>query len=419
MVLLLPLASCSGCCDAECKKVVTVEVVPFKTLAGPNTKLELTAIARDGTGSIIYPTVPVKWEGEPAFDNLALNPTRVTVAGFRTYKVRAKMGKVWSPYASILVEQGSVTSPRDMIEVEHTAGAAPAYVLLDAQAVGDGDCGKANDRQYAVAGRAALPHNLTGSCANEVAVFVRDRAPLVKRLAPADWQWTDGAETMQEVPLPPTLSVPLSIWYFVSDENPQERAGWDLEYAGWIFRQNRVGITLGEVTHNEPAGSKLYDGDAKCTGIEAALGFTAATNMLHVVYVTEIAWNSVPFGLACPSDPTRGDIVIISRGRPLSTTVAHELGHRMGFSNPPFVTTGHVNNLDGFDGTNVMYIHGDAELNEDRVHLTLGQVYRIHADAQSWLNRTPIRPAGSTVKNCPGDAGIGECPKLALRPGSP
>jgi hypothetical protein len=409
-LLLVTLARCSGCEDGN-----TTEVRPVEVLTAPSVKLALLARARDSFGLVIDPTPTADWNGDAMFDPTNANPRILWVTTVGDHKVKAKIGKHWSPAAVIRAAQSSLESPGDVVDVEHGSGAAPVDVLLDARAQGDVDCSSANDRRYTMAGPAVLPQNLIGGCNNEIAVFAHDRAPLIESLSTT--AWTNGPETLQRPILPAVIAVPTIVWYFVEAEDPVPRATWDLEYANWAHAYNRAGIRLDPIEHRVMGREETYVGDENCTAIETALQFTADPGHLHVVYVGEIGWVSEPYGWSCPADAARGDVVLISWKRPLATVVTHEVVHRMGNSHPPFpfVTSGHVDSYPGFDGTNLMWSHDDPTLNEDRFSLTLGQIYRVHGAIHSWVNRAKLRPAGATEKDCPGDPTGDICPKLELR----
>jgi hypothetical protein len=418
-LLLLALVRCPGCCDEECKRVASTEVIPGEVLTAPNTQLQLVARGRDAGGVIIDPTPKVKWQGNATFAASDITPAIVSVATVGDHKVKARMGQKWSPESLIRASQPSLDGAGDVLDVEHTAGGTPVTVWVNAKASSDPDCAAASDRLYTVAGAAVLPENLVGGCANELAIFAQDRAPLIETLNTT--QWTTSSETLQRSTLPGVISVRTAAWYFVDAEDPTARATWDLEYANWAHAYNRAGIKLDPVEHHAMGIEKIYLGDENCSTIEADLGFTADASHLHIVYVSEIGWLSDPYGWACPPNAARGDIVIISWKRPLATVVTHEVIHRMGNSTPPFpfATAGHVDTYPGFDGTNLMWSHDDPTLNEDRFSLTLGQIYRVQGATHSWVNRGKLRPPGSTEKACVGAPTGGECPKLALKAWSP
>jgi hypothetical protein len=395
-------------------------VIPTEVLTSPGAKLQLLARARDGSGTIIDPSPPVRWEGDATFDSPNANPAIAFVAP-GDHQVRARIGGQWSRMSVIRALTASLESPRDAISIEAGSMTRPVDILVDAMAAGDPDCSSANDRLYTIAHMAVLPLNFVQGCPNELAAFAHDRGVLVTSLSST--RWTSAADVLTESALPPVITVPTRVWYFVESEDPVERATWDLEYANWAHRYNRAGVQLAPIDHRVSGRAEIYLGDEKCNDIESLLQFTADAGHLHVVYVAEIGWFSEPYGWACPPSTTRGDIVIISWKRPLATVVTHEVIHQMGNSSPPFPIneSGHVDKYHGmgFEATNLMWAHDDATLNEDRLSLTLGQVYRVQAATDSWLNRAKLRPPGSLTKACPGVPTRDACPNLALLGRSP
>ena len=404
-------------CDEPC--AATVEVSPGEVHAGPGAKVQLTATGRDANGEIIDPPPATSWTGAPVTEAI-LNRATVAATGTGPILIQAKMGAVSSLKAKIIISSGSASPSADILDVDHQSGTPPSIVLLDGKASGDPDCSAANDRKLAVAGVATLPVNLVAGCANELAVFDPARAPLIEDLGLT--AWTDGAETLRRVPTAP-LTMPVKVWYFVLDGTPDVTGKLELLTAQTIFNENRVGLRYTDpVDHVLMPISKAYTGDEKCTGIEELLGFDADQSTFHVVYVTSIAWLSEPLAWACPDDPGRGDVVIIAEtSNWLPTITGHEMVHRMGFATPPFEfsTSGHVTDLAEFDQTNLMWSPIDPLDYGDRFYLTLGQVYRIHAAPESWLNRAKIRPAGSTTRPCPKEMVSGVCPALSMGPQVP
>ena len=408
----LALLACAGCCKDD--PIDTVVVLPQQVLTAPGVAVQFQAWAIDTAGQFMQPTPPTKWKGTASFVTSTTNPTQAAVASHGDHAIKAKIGKLWSLESFLRSQASSIEAPStDAIEIEYASAASIADVLVDAKAAGDPDCGKANDRLYAIAKIGLLPENLIDGCATEIAVFVHDRAPLIETLAPGTW--TTGPETLRRLPLPSTIPVPTAVWYFVDAENPQAKATVELEYANWAYAHNRAGLQLNPISHHATGSEMIYSGDTSCVGLPEDLGFEADKGHLHIVYMPEIPWAVA--GWACPSDPERGDIVLLLWNPPFGNIITHEVVHQMGNSNPPFpwATSGHVDGYADFDVTNLMYFNNDPQMDEDRFSLTLGQVYRMHAAPESWLNRANLRPAGSTQKTCPGVPDAGVCPKLSLR----
>ena len=408
----LMLLAGTACCKDD--PIKTVVVLPQNVLTAPNVEVQFQAWAIDTADRFIQPTPPARWQGSAAFTTGTSNPTRVAVASDGDHLVKAKIGKHWSAESVVRGRSSSIEVSSDAIEIEHASPASIADVLVDAMAVGDPDCGKANDRLFAIAKVGVLPQNLVGGCGpEEIAIFAHDRAPLIEALAPATW--TTGAETLQRLTLPAVVAVPTAVWYFVSAESPETQATVELDYANWAHAYNRAGVRLAPITHHPMGREEIYPGPADCAGIEAALGFVADPGHLHIVYVADIDWSVI--GWACPSAAGRGDIVLITWNPPFATILTHEVVHQMGHSSPPFpfATAGHVDGYAGFDVTNLMYINNDPLMDDDRFSLTLGQVYRMHAASHSWINRGKLRPPGSTERPCHSTPDAGVCPQLSLR----
>ena len=303
----------------------------------------------------------------------------------------------------------------DRIQVDQDSGSPPAVVLVDAHAMDDPappDCATSGDRQYDVDGVISLPQNLTAGCTNEVAIFAANRAPLVVLLE--DDRWTPGPDHVKSDALPALLELNVHVWLFTTDPAAPSRAAEHVDYASWIFKQNRAGVhvTIAAQTKGE---SLTYEPWDSCPDIEDTLpGFDPAADVFHVVYVQDIDGPSR--GHACFVDANRGDVVILSFLRAQDATLAHEIVHMLGFSSPPFPWgyDGHVNDYatEGFTGKNVMWIFDPPEDVDGRTLLTLGQLYRMHVDSRSWLNRAKLRTEGHTA-DCPGNSKKGPCPRLA------
>jgi hypothetical protein len=425
LVLLGGITGCACGCNDECKRVASIEIVPPEVSTTPATTFELAAVARDAAGTVITGELPVKWSGDVAFDDPGANPVRAA-AEVGVHAARVKIGKVGSATdARIIVASPDVsTVTTDKIEIDQADGSPPADVILDAHAKADPsppDCVAKADRQYSVAGLAVLSDNLTAGCTNEVAVFAASRAPLVTRLAHD--LWTDASDLLKPGPLPAPIAQPVHVWYFVADPDAATRGAVQTEYATWIFEHNRAGIAV-EITAEHQMESLDYSPSGSCADIEDVLtGFVATAGAFHIVYVEDITnpWNHR--GYACLADDQRGEIVVMSYAQAQDATLAHEISHQLGFSIPPFPLgyAGHVNDYppsEGFTGTNVMWVFDPPQSIDGRVHLTLGQVYRMHVDERSWLNRASLRTAGHTAP-CQAQATKGTCPRLGHDRGSP
>jgi hypothetical protein len=413
-------SACFGCDTDACLRVTTIHIVPGSVDAGENATIALRAVPRDAMGGEVIEDLPVEWSGEGVeFLDDETNPVLVNVgaAGTRRIEVtirgRATTGiniRVHSPFAYTA----------DQLAVEHWWGAPVAHVVLDAPSVAAPVCGNWGDRRYSVAGLLTLPENLTenASCVNEVAVFTHDRGAVVRRPQPG---WTNAFERLSQDPLPMPAWIAIRFWYFVDESESvlRTRALANLGYAGWAFRENRVGTQFGSVDHVVTGTGLSYTGGPQaetCNDLSSLTDlFNPEPGVIHVVYVRSIDWNSPPYGLACPSAPDRGDIVILAWDQPSGTTLAHELTHRFGFGAWPVCagTFGHVTCVPGFTGENLMWTHADPLSNDERWFLTTGQVYRMQVERDSWLNRAGLRThVNDRVKECASTGAPARCPEL-------
>jgi len=144
---------------------------------------------------------------------------------------------------------------------------------------------------------------------------------------------------------------------------------------------------------------------------------------LNVFFVDLVEF--VSFAVNCKGAPTgaRPEIIYVSYAKERGMTAAlfaHEVGHALG--SPDW---GHTENLAGFGEPvrryNLMYSSV-----QDITDLTLGQIYRIHFDADAWrkwrpqVGQSTAPPDGQQLPSCRGgnDRSL-PCPRLALRPQQP
>lgn len=433
-LLLAFVASCDTSCFGKKKgKVTAVLIEPSEVHVAVGTTFALRAVALDDQGHVVAGdwdgSIAVSWSSATAsFVDAGANPVSLSVATEGEHAVKVAAGGV-SASATIIAHGSAGTE--DRLSLVQPWAAAPAEVLIDAPTTLDADCGTWSQRRLHVAGVVGLGANLTESstCVNEVAVFADDGGAVVRRPDPS---WTEALE-LTDAPLPERLWVELKVWYFVleSETTLRSRANADLSYVDWVWRRNRAGVQYGPVEHVLTGRDVSYNGGAQATRCVDLSDFDSAgfeddfkptLGVLHVVYVRDIDWNSAPFGLACPSDPNRGDIVIISWLNPSLTTLVHELTHRLGASTEPACadgTTGHVTCLGAdFVKSNVMQAHGNVDDNDERWSLTTGQVYRALVDQDSWLNRVPLRDPADGVKACQAQPSA-RCPPLKFSLRSP
>jgi hypothetical protein len=89
-------------------------------------------------------------------------------------------------------------------------------------------------------------------------------------------------------------------------------------------------------------------------------------------------------------------------------TLAHELGHALGLTNPTSLG-GHTYGIPDFDDYNLM------ATNTDVTDVTLGQLYALNFSSGSWINRPGSSLLKSVVRECQNSWGTGVCPALTLK----
>lgn len=89
-------------------------------------------------------------------------------------------------------------------------------------------------------------------------------------------------------------------------------------------------------------------------------------------------------------------------------TLAHELGHALGLTNPTSFG-GHTYGIPDFDDYNLM------ATNTDVTDVTIGQLYALNFSSGSWINRPGSPLLKPVVRECQNSWGTGACPALTLR----
>ncbi len=89
-------------------------------------------------------------------------------------------------------------------------------------------------------------------------------------------------------------------------------------------------------------------------------------------------------------------------------TLAHELGHALGLTNPTSLG-GHTYGIPDFDDYNLM------ATNTDVTDVTIGQLYALNFSSGSWINRPGSPLLKPVVRTCQNSWGQGDCPALTLK----
>lgn len=249
-------------------------------------------------------------------------------------------------------------------------------------------------------------------CRSELVVFSKGRES-DRLVAPA---WTSDPAQPLEVTLSQRLDVPVNL---VVRSGQQSVAGWakaDVALANAIFNDNRVGMRFvtGPVYRNSAAQAEILTKD--CEGVadlRAAGPPLYRPDRINVYYVS-LDYYDTWSGYNCFQSGAP-NVIFISRSGSVPTTLAHELGHALNLRN----ASGHTDPSEGnagmesFGEDNLMYSWADDQ--GERDHLSVGQVFRMNWDGESWLNEgnvaQPVRP----VIDCQDSATVaGACPKLSL-----
>ena len=261
---------------------------------------------------------------------------------------------------------------------------------------------------WEVAGSGELP--VIGVFAPEHVAILRNNPP-----------WSDGQGDEVDLTLAARVVVPVKVWVAVSKPGSVALAQSDLTEAENLFEKNHAGITF------QPDITQVTGSDVATIGFgcDNAVSLVSSSpplydpNRLNVYYVEQIVnFLGIPFrGFYCLDARGIRNIIYVSTTLHSSTTLTHELGHA-------FVGLGHtggsgVPRIPGFTSKNLMWSSATVKGSESRNTFSLGQVYRINADAGSWLNQvvgggsaTALRPSGFT-RPCQTTPAV--CPPLALK----
>jgi hypothetical protein len=242
--------------------------------------------------------------------------------------------------------------------------------------------------------------------------------------------WNSSVNPSNPGAMPLMRVVPVAIRVFISGadlgirQTHATQFGQDeIDYANLVFRENRVGIKLvvmDQATVPQPSLPHIETDIPDCaTGDKVTVAYDhtpMSEAMLHV-YLVDGASSADGFTCA-PNKDRPYPVIYLAVGRS-GTILLHEVGHALGLDLPG---AGHTDEIAGFDPADVMaggYADTD---NIWRRRLTVGQAFRINAEAGSWLNwaRKPI--SGTLIREigaprlacqCGQDDPAGNCPRLS------
>jgi hypothetical protein len=455
----LTTAGC-GNCGPEPPPPPEVDVVivrPGTILAEPQSEFTLEAIAKGKYGVLVdlaAPGLSVEWSGPAGvLANAYVNPVTVSVpdeehASFTlTATVKSTGGAsttsnvvtvVVSPRkgSAIATELDTMEGTSDWVDAEHVAKGPPGALLVQG-AVGTTSV---HDWALGVVGHVRLGRNLEppslATQLSESTLFARERYVHLRPPSTAAGPWTAGADEIPANPMQSGGSRYLSVRVGVADTADSVGGvpidDWVAGQVGAalaLLERNRAGVELMLLDVFEhglvnSAGNALpAEPESHCAAPQdVATDWASDEAVLYLVYVPDILlWptstSSVPehrTGWAClPSvTGTRNRLVFLSMAETFPATLAHELGHVLALTASNGAGgAGHVNGLSGFDIANIMWDATGLMYGSTRAHLTLGQLYRMNADVDSWLNWVSP-PAESLVRDCT-TTSWGACPALA------
>lgn len=464
-------------------EIDAVEILPGKTFAAAGVSFLLEARLLRSDSVVTDPSSSVTWSAQgtngslltftpvtalktivtvPTWSQLNVpvsNPPFLTISG-----ITATAGTVQSDPATIVVGRppGDIGAQPDYdyIELPHSAGAAPAAVLLDTKTPAS-PC--LPDTLIMVAGLAYLDTNLVGGCPPDpalgdtlpydggptVAVFwpdreryFADRDTLLQEDSLSDGNplWTDDLGdrlAISDGDDPDSAVVTLKVWNGtdpgeVKETDLRDELKGSMELLRQIFERSRTGIQvkLAKGTVNGVPDSlfraPLAPGENwvnytldECKTPETLVGPLAPgpPSLIHVLLVKTFL---APTGgevsstaQSCPVNQAGSNtlIAIDFSGVLDPGKLAHELGHVLGLE---LGLVPHASGGAGFDCSDVMTAPSACE----RDRFTVGQVYRLNNQVNwAWLEQAGIRKGHRTCQKVgfgnPDTVGL-PCPRLSV-----
>jgi hypothetical protein len=313
-----------------------------------------------------------------------------------------------------------------------TGGSQPLYALLDIRIGTSADAIPCeNDRL--VEGSTGVAEVMTNAlaladpsvtCHGAAWVFTSNHAPWFSN-APASLPWTNSTGDVLTPALPAgRLRVPVTFWLSdptINNADYQTKlTSLDLPAAEDFLLTARTGLRLTNSTNADTPPDIVMVSSLIGSGCTSTPDIVASTTVFRVdhinVYVIDkLDATGVVLGRNCAENGAANVIFVDDNAN--FVTLVHEIGHGLGLMRPQW---GHSNKVSGMHNGNFMWSGASAP-----IHATLGQIARMHADTQSWLNKpsgaATVRtrqPAVSlppvTPCSCPGDAPTDDCPKVDL-----
>ena len=429
--------------------VASVEIVPDRAYVTEGSIFVVSVRLRDADGRIIEaePNANLTWDFSPDDGTFREHPpTRELPDPGKqaTYlKVRDDLeldSILIHVYANIYEIRGvgqlkALKRPplapadfRDRILADHDDGSPLEAALVTGWS---GEC--IHDKVWTFSGLLPLfPFFSSFQCtkSDQVAVFSADRAIAYSPETTSLFRWTTGTDivdasatpqpTSVKIPPKPNRQLPVRIW-MVSNGDPVEEAIITDNPAevSALYRSNRTGIAVGTIG-SPTAIADIYllgnpCSEAKKQLAHANLKFDDPT-VVHVFYMSASQSEGYGRGWHCRTPADSADLIFVYTKFYLPNTLAHEAGHALGLRGS-MALGGHTNDYEGyitgFHPTNLMWGWVDDEMiAADRDHISLGQVFRMSFDKESWLNLPNSGTQSAYSLDCGNTDSDNPCPRL-------
>lgn len=434
-------ASGSGSTSSE---VEYVQIRPGLIHATPGSVFELEADVRGWKDKPLSvpasPNISIAWSS-PHVSPKDASPTLVTVPEdpgtsfvIEGVVTDSNTGDVFDAKTTVVITPKRPASPTtDWIAVEHIADNPPVAVLVTSPTAD----GPVVDWSLAVVGEADLGRNFHASPPPaDLALFAKDREMELRPGAEGGSSpWTASHDPVEADPMSSEEFRVLPVWNVlrkdsekIGDTPAHEFRAATLAAAFGKLNRNRVGLELDALGHFEHSlgDEAVINPSATCADIDSYIAPHSITDpaapSLFVLYVSGIFFvptdTSSVFdertGWACiPHPDWTGRVILMSEKAGFASTLAHEIGHVLSLSVGYVSGNGHVNGLPdpGFDHANLMWDSDQHQFSRPRNHLTLGQVYRMNAHPESWINH--LLPTSEMFSRpCQISYEAGACPAL-------
>lgn len=418
-----PLLACPDDELSGCPPGDEVRITPFALTAAPGASLAVRTYVKDEVGYFrdAVPADLVWTSSDPAVVSVTVSGTVVAVAAGAAV-VRASLASDPSRCDATLVGvTASVTSGEDVVTTAHEKGALVDALI--ARAWSGSECID-HVLPLALIGPVGKLTSAVGEivCADEALLFASDREVLSQAVP-----WSDGTDVVPvgpqnpflgDAPARPPRTLQLALHNWVARHPAYDDAVLDglalivaqeiarvylldnLDFAGALFRLNRVGVRL----EFNPSAIEVapYPDLAGCPTTGPAPAWVPLPDgRLHVVIVDFLrdGGGGIARGLACAAPFAH--VVMLQNQFARTDILAHELGHALGLRGGQ----GHTQAIGLFESHNVMW----SEDEPTRLHFSLGQAYRMNLDPASWLLTPLPTPPPSTC-----EPASSTCPTLAL-----